>query len=188
MDVLGIYLEMARARLAPPRFEAVIRAAQATCALLAEGHEALVAAPEGESFTKDLQCEYLGLLAVMITGSLDHRVIAVPGPAGSRPRARSVPVRRWAGRRPAGEGRRIRFGGDLDQSFHRGAGQDSAGEIRQAGALHQGRLVVQTMLDQLLDIPAIVTVLHRRTLGMIQRQWQAGINEGQANAALARQR
>lgn len=82
VDVLGLYLEMARARLTPARFEAVVRAAQATCGLLAQGHEALVAAPEEEGFTVELQREYLGLLAVMITGSLDHRVVEVPGPAG----------------------------------------------------------------------------------------------------------
>ncbi|MEU7062864.1 hypothetical protein ACIGQE_28160 [Streptomyces sp. NPDC053429] len=81
-DALGLYLEMARARLSAARFEAVVRAAQATCGLLAEGHEALVAAPGEEGFSPQMQREYLGLLAVMITGSLDHRVVDLPGPAG----------------------------------------------------------------------------------------------------------
>ncbi|MEU8437000.1 hypothetical protein AB0F18_29685 [Streptomyces sp. NPDC029216] len=81
-DALGLYLEMARARLSAARFEAVVRAVQATCGLLAQGHEALVAGPGEEGFSSQMQREYLGLLAVMITGSLDHRVVELSGPAG----------------------------------------------------------------------------------------------------------
>ncbi|MEW2417826.1 hypothetical protein AB0953_29485 [Streptomyces sp. NPDC046866] len=42
-----------------------------------------MAGPEGEDFTADLQREYLTLPAVMITGSRNHRVVEMAGPAGS---------------------------------------------------------------------------------------------------------
>ncbi|MEU7068153.1 hypothetical protein [Streptomyces sp. NPDC046161] len=51
-----------------------------------------MAAPEEEGFTVDLQHEYLGLLAVMITGRLDYRVIEVPGPCGGTTVAVVQPV------------------------------------------------------------------------------------------------
>ncbi|MFF5705482.1 GNAT family N-acetyltransferase [Streptomyces sp. NPDC012794] len=79
-DVLDLYLQMARARLSPARFEAVVRAVQDTCGLLVQGHQALVAMPGEEGFSPEMQREYLALLAVMITGSLDHRVVELPGP------------------------------------------------------------------------------------------------------------
>ncbi|THA46193.1 hypothetical protein [Streptomyces sp. A1136] len=73
---------MAHARLPAARFEAVVRAVQATCGFLAEGREALVATPGEEGFSSEVQHEYLALLAVVITGSLDHRVVELPGPGG----------------------------------------------------------------------------------------------------------
>ncbi|MFF5705694.1 hypothetical protein ACFY7H_24905 [Streptomyces sp. NPDC012794] len=100
-DVLDLYLQMARARLSPARFEAVVRAVQDTCGLLAQGHQALVAMPGEEGFSPEMQREYLALLAVMITGSLDHRVVELPGPddvpALAVFRTTSAPGRQTAG-------------------------------------------------------------------------------------------
>ncbi|MGW7099687.1 hypothetical protein [Streptomyces sp. NPDC054838] len=82
--LLGTYLEGLRARIGARGFEAVIRAADATCALLAGGHPALLAGPDGEAdgFGSDLQREYLALLAVLITGRCDHRLVRLPGVDG----------------------------------------------------------------------------------------------------------
>ncbi|MFF5706566.1 hypothetical protein ACFY7H_29370 [Streptomyces sp. NPDC012794] len=102
-DVLDLYLEMARARLSPPRFEAVVRAVQETCGLLAQGHQALVVMPGDEGFSPDLQREYLALLAVMITGSLDHQVVELPGPDGV-PALAVVRTTNAPGQQVAGQG------------------------------------------------------------------------------------
>ncbi|THA47093.1 hypothetical protein [Streptomyces sp. A1136] len=79
-DLLGTYLEGLRARIGARGFEAVIRAADATCVLLADGHPAVLAGPDGEAdgFGSDLQREYLALLAVLITGRSDHRLVRLP--------------------------------------------------------------------------------------------------------------
>ncbi|MEU4955754.1 hypothetical protein AB0G57_42160, partial [Streptomyces lavendulae] len=61
----------------------LIRAADATCALLADGHPAVLAGAEGEAFTPALQREYPSLLAVLLAGRTDHHIIALPGPEGT---------------------------------------------------------------------------------------------------------
>ncbi|MFE2145501.1 hypothetical protein ACFXA3_27835 [Streptomyces sp. NPDC059456] len=81
-DVLGHYLEVLRARLSGERFELLIRAVQTTCALLAEGREAVLEVPGGPDLAPDLQREYLSLMAVMITGHLDHRLVELAAPDG----------------------------------------------------------------------------------------------------------
>ncbi|MFF7501115.1 hypothetical protein ACFZBM_16950 [Streptomyces lavendulae] len=57
----------------------LIRAVDATCALLADGHPAVLAGTEGEAFTPTLQREYPSLLA----GRTDHHIIVLPGPEGT---------------------------------------------------------------------------------------------------------
>ncbi|MFJ3172216.1 hypothetical protein ACIPJK_15705 [Streptomyces roseus] len=83
-DVLGSYLEVLRARLTGERFEVLIRAVQTTCALLADGREAVLEVPGDADLAPDLQCEYLSLMAVMITGHLDHRLVELAGPDGGK--------------------------------------------------------------------------------------------------------
>ncbi|MFD7081758.1 hypothetical protein [Streptomyces sp. NPDC059918] len=83
-DVLGSYLEVLRARLTGERFEVLIRAVQTTCALLADGREAVMEVPGDTGLAPGLQCEYLSLMAVMITGHLDHRLVEVAGPDGGK--------------------------------------------------------------------------------------------------------
>ncbi|MFE2547931.1 hypothetical protein ACFXGI_05200 [Streptomyces sp. NPDC059355] len=83
-DVLGSYLEVLRARLTGERFEVLIRAVQTTCALLAEGREAVLEVPGETDLVPDLQCEYLSLMAVMITGHLDHRLVELSAPDGGK--------------------------------------------------------------------------------------------------------
>ncbi|WP_030293790.1 hypothetical protein [Streptomyces katrae] len=83
-DVLGPYLEVLRARLNGERFEVLIRAVQATCALLADGREAVLEVPGETDLAPDLQREYLSLMAVMITGHLDHRLVELAAPDGGK--------------------------------------------------------------------------------------------------------
>ncbi|MER6775728.1 MULTISPECIES: hypothetical protein [unclassified Streptomyces] len=83
-DVLGPYLEVLRARLTGERFEVLIRAVQTTCALLADGREAVLEVPGEPDLGPDLQCEYLSLMAVMITGHLDHRLVELAAPDGGK--------------------------------------------------------------------------------------------------------
>ncbi|MFF1339448.1 hypothetical protein ACFVYT_16315 [Streptomyces sp. NPDC058290] len=83
-DVLGPYLEVLRARLNGERFEVLIRAVQATCALLADGREAVLEVPGDADLAPDLQREYLSLMAVMITGHLDHRLVELAAPDGGK--------------------------------------------------------------------------------------------------------
>ncbi|MFE2875829.1 hypothetical protein ACFXG6_04750 [Streptomyces roseus] len=84
VDVLGSYLEVLRARLTGERFEVLIRAVQTTCALLADGREAVLEVPGDADLAPDLQREYLSLMAVMITGHLDHRLVELAGPEGGK--------------------------------------------------------------------------------------------------------
>ncbi|MFI8262651.1 hypothetical protein [Streptomyces sp. NPDC085665] len=83
-DVLGPYLEVLRSRLTGERFEVLIRAVQTTCALLADGREAVLEVPGEADLVPDLQCEYLSLMAVMITGHLDHRLVELAAPDGGK--------------------------------------------------------------------------------------------------------
>ncbi|KPH98973.1 hypothetical protein OV450_5526 [Actinobacteria bacterium OV450] len=81
-DVLGSYLEVLRARLSGERFELLIRAVQTTCALLADGREAVLEVPGDPDLAPELQREYLSLMAVMITGHLDHSLVELAAPDG----------------------------------------------------------------------------------------------------------
>ncbi|MCX4545509.1 hypothetical protein [Streptomyces sp. NBC_01565] len=83
-DVLGSYLEVLRARLSGERFEVLIRAVQTTCALLADGQEAVLKVPADSELAPELQREYLSLMAVMITGHLDHRLVEIAAPDGGK--------------------------------------------------------------------------------------------------------
>ncbi|MEU9030672.1 hypothetical protein AB0D46_24745 [Streptomyces sp. NPDC048383] len=82
-DLLDLYLREARIRLGPAGFEAVVRAAEATCVLLAGGQPATLAGPDDDGFGPRLQREYLALLAVLITGRTDHHVVPLATPGGT---------------------------------------------------------------------------------------------------------
>lgn len=83
-DVLGSYLEFLRARLGAERFEALVRAVESTCSLLAEEHQVLLEVPGEGELTPDLRGEYLSLMAVMITGHLDHHLVELETPDGGK--------------------------------------------------------------------------------------------------------
>ncbi|MER5873049.1 hypothetical protein [Streptomyces sp. NPDC002044] len=83
-DVLGAYLEVLRARLSGERFALLIRAVETTCRLLGDGHQAVLELPGDGELAPELQREYLSLMAVMITGHLDHRLVEVTSPDGGK--------------------------------------------------------------------------------------------------------
>lgn len=83
-DVLGSYLECLRVRLGGERFETLVRAVQTTCALLAEEHQVLLGGPREGELTADLRGDYLSLLAVMITGHLDHHLVELETSDGGK--------------------------------------------------------------------------------------------------------
>ncbi|MFJ3883223.1 hypothetical protein ACIPW5_37985 [Streptomyces sp. NPDC090077] len=82
-DLLDTYLRDALDRLGPAAFETVIRAVDATCALLADGHPTILTGPDSEPFTPVLHREYLSLLTVLITGRTDHHMVALPNGDGT---------------------------------------------------------------------------------------------------------
>ncbi|MCX5409191.1 hypothetical protein OHA37_35725 [Streptomyces sp. NBC_00335] len=123
-DVLGAHLEFLRTRLGGERFEALVRAVQTTCTLLAEEQQVLLGGPQEGELTPDLRGEYLSLMAVMITGHLDHHLVEFRtfdggrgwavvenvrtrnrhpgGPPGGPPAARDAARHAWIDGRPDG--------------------------------------------------------------------------------------
>ncbi|MEU3317271.1 hypothetical protein ABZ743_31975 [Streptomyces sp. NPDC006662] len=79
---MDVYLTTLAGRCGPAAFEAVIAAVRDTCAMLSEGHPAVLSGPEGTVFGPVLQREYLALMAVLMTGRTDLEVIAVPTDEG----------------------------------------------------------------------------------------------------------
>ncbi|MEU3317353.1 hypothetical protein ABZ743_32405 [Streptomyces sp. NPDC006662] len=76
-DVLDAYLADLAGRCGPAAFKAVVAAVSDTCAMLSGGHTAVLAGPDGTEFAPCLQREYLGSLAVLMTGRTDLEVIAM---------------------------------------------------------------------------------------------------------------
>ncbi|MCX5127037.1 hypothetical protein [Streptomyces sp. NBC_00347] len=74
-DALGFHLEFLRTRLGEEQFETLVRAVQTACTLLAEEQQVLLGGPQEDTLTPDLWGEYLSLMAVMITGHLDHHLV-----------------------------------------------------------------------------------------------------------------
>ncbi|MFD7096434.1 hypothetical protein [Streptomyces xanthophaeus] len=109
-DVLGVYLETLRAQMAPRRFRTLVAAVQMTCGLLSDGPATPVTVSGDCFLPSDLRREYVSVLAVMITGRMDHSLVEVPvagGPPGwavleagahHGPAALQAAGRRFAGR------------------------------------------------------------------------------------------
>ncbi|MCY0927926.1 hypothetical protein OTB20_17250 [Streptomyces sp. H27-H1] len=81
--VLERYLEDLRNRVGEECFEVVVRAVQDACRRLNGEGQVLLDVPGEDGWTPGLQRECLSLLAVMITGKLDHHLIERPGPGRS---------------------------------------------------------------------------------------------------------
>ncbi|PWI05889.1 hypothetical protein DIZ27_36850 [Streptomyces sp. NWU339] len=82
IDSVSLYMETLKARMAPEQYDVLAQAVHETAHLIAEGHQA---GPVGDlsAFTPEVQREYATVLAILLTGRMDHRLVEMPGPDGS---------------------------------------------------------------------------------------------------------
>ncbi|GGQ26999.1 hypothetical protein GCM10010266_57810 [Streptomyces griseomycini] len=115
IDNVSLYMEILRARMDPGQYDVLARAVRETAHLIAEGHQA---GPVGErsAFTPEMRREYATVLAILLTGRMDHQVVEMPGPDG---RPGFAIVEASAAKDPA----RLR---GIRESFHRWAGERQA--------------------------------------------------------------
>jgi hypothetical protein len=82
IDNVSLYMETLKARMDPEQYDVLAKAVHETAHLIAEGHQA---GPVGDAsqFTEEVQREYATVLAILLTGRMDHRLVEMPGPVGS---------------------------------------------------------------------------------------------------------
>jgi hypothetical protein len=82
IDNVSLYMETLKARMDPEQYDVLAKAVHETAHLIAEGHQA---GPVGDAsqFTDEVQREYATVLAILLTGRMDHRLVEMPGPDGS---------------------------------------------------------------------------------------------------------
>lgn len=83
MAKVALYLETVKARMAPEQFATLHEAVQEMTRLIDEGQDGFLEAGDRESFTGDVQREFLAVMAIVTTGRMDHEVVDMPGPDGS---------------------------------------------------------------------------------------------------------
>ncbi|MGA5120911.1 hypothetical protein [Streptomyces pseudogriseolus] len=83
IDNVSLYMETLKARMDPEQYDVLAKAVYETAHLIAEGHQA---GPVGDAsqFTDEVQREYATVLAILLTGRMDHQLVEMPGPDGSR--------------------------------------------------------------------------------------------------------
>ncbi|MFF3934242.1 hypothetical protein [Streptomyces hirsutus] len=82
IDNVSLYMETLKTRMIPDQYDVLAKAVHETAHLIAEGHQA---GPVGDlsEFTPEVQREYATVLAILLTGRMDHRLVEMPGPDGS---------------------------------------------------------------------------------------------------------
>ncbi|MFD9029005.1 hypothetical protein [Streptomyces parvulus] len=82
VDNVSLYMETLKARMGSEQYDVLAKAVHETAHLIAEGHQV---GPVGDlsEFTPDVQREYATVLAILLTGRMDHRLVEMPGPGGS---------------------------------------------------------------------------------------------------------
>ncbi|GHA73107.1 hypothetical protein GCM10010345_89910 [Streptomyces canarius] len=82
IDNVSLHMEALKARMYPAQYDVLAKAVHETAHLIAEGHQA---GPVGDAsqFTDEVQREYATVLAILLTGRMDHRLVEMPGPDGS---------------------------------------------------------------------------------------------------------
>ncbi|MBL3668419.1 hypothetical protein JL475_20970 [Streptomyces sp. M2CJ-2] len=82
IDNASLYIETLKARMDPEQYDVLAKAVHKTAHLITEGHQA---GPVGDlsAFTPEVQREYATVLAILLTGRMDHRLVEMPGPDGS---------------------------------------------------------------------------------------------------------
>jgi len=80
-EAVSLYMEALKARMDPEQYECLARLVHETAHLLAEGREGLFGDEDEQAdLTPEMQREVATVLAMMITGGADHRVVEMPGP------------------------------------------------------------------------------------------------------------
>ncbi|WP_346172762.1 hypothetical protein [Streptomyces cuspidosporus] len=84
IDKVSLYMETLKARMDPEQYDVLARAVHETAHLIAEGREGVFGSDDDRStFTPEVQREFATVLAILLTGRMDHRVVEIPGPDGS---------------------------------------------------------------------------------------------------------
>ncbi|MET4644494.1 hypothetical protein ABID95_004243 [Streptomyces atratus] len=78
-----LYLESVEARMPAEEFETLDQAVHEMAHLIADGREGFLDAGDRENFTDNIQKEFLTVMAIVMTGRMDHQVVDLPGPDGS---------------------------------------------------------------------------------------------------------
>jgi hypothetical protein len=82
IDNVSLYMEALKARMNPEHYDVLAKAVHETAHLIAEGHQA-GPVDDASQFTDEVQREYATVLAILLTGRMDHRLVEMPGPDGS---------------------------------------------------------------------------------------------------------
>ncbi|MGP3992122.1 hypothetical protein [Streptomyces sp. 3N207] len=84
VEAVSLYMETLKARMDPEQYERLARLVHESAHLPAEGREGIFGdGDEQTELTPEMQRELATVLAMMITGGADHRVVEMPGPDGS---------------------------------------------------------------------------------------------------------
>ncbi|MFD5065642.1 hypothetical protein [Streptomyces sp. NPDC058394] len=80
---VALYLESVKARMPAEEFETLRQAVHEMVHLIADGREGFLETGDRENFTDTIQKEFLTVMAIVMTGRMDHQVVDIPGPDGS---------------------------------------------------------------------------------------------------------
>jgi hypothetical protein len=80
---VALYLESVKARMPAEEFETLHQAVHEMVHLLTDGREGILETVDRENFTDNIQKEFLTVMAIVMTGRMDHQVVDMPGRDGS---------------------------------------------------------------------------------------------------------
>ncbi|MFD3437188.1 hypothetical protein ACFWU3_06755 [Streptomyces sp. NPDC058685] len=83
LDLASLYLESVKARMDPEQFATLEEAVDELAHMLSDGQPGTFEAGGRDSFTPDVQREFLAVMAILTTGRMDHHIVELPGPDGS---------------------------------------------------------------------------------------------------------
>ncbi|GHJ19072.1 hypothetical protein [Streptomyces albus] len=82
-EAISLYMEALKARMAPEQYEQLERLVHETAHLIAHGQEGVFGEDDEPELSVKVQRELARILAMMLTGGTEHRVVEMPGPDGS---------------------------------------------------------------------------------------------------------
>ncbi|MFE4924740.1 replication-relaxation family protein [Streptomyces sp. NPDC056661] len=80
---VALYLESVKGRMPAEEFETLHQAVHEMVHLIADGREGFLETGDRENFTDNIQREFLTVMAIVMTGRMDHQVVDMPGRDGS---------------------------------------------------------------------------------------------------------